>query len=95
MSRPRRTSLRFPVRGVVWLAIFLFMIKAFLLFHHGQAGYDQRVSQLVEGTAFEKAGAFVLDADPVSGWLASQMNRYLSGAPAAEDTPIAIVDEDL
>ncbi len=75
--KPRRAHLRFSPRGLFLFIAAFVVFKAFLLANLGADTYDQRVSRLQEGTAVEKAGAFVMQIDPLSQFVAGHMGRVL------------------
>lgn len=62
---------------LVFLAVSL-VLKAGLLMHIGETDYKERVARLAEGTQLEQAGAFVMQADPITVWLSVQMRDILS-----------------
>lgn len=77
VARPTRRGPRVPVRFVVYVVAALVLFKAFLLAAVGPVTYDERVAKLAEGTAFEQAGAWVMQTDPASGWIASRIGPIL------------------
>ena len=74
---PRRRAPSFPLRGVVILIAVAFLFKAFLLFSLGEITYGQRVALLENGSVFEQAGAWVMQADPATVWLADTMTQVI------------------
>jgi hypothetical protein len=74
---PRRRTPRFPLRGLLILVAVAFLFKAFLLNALGAATYNDRLSELETGTVFEQAGAWVMQADPATIWLADVMADVL------------------
>ncbi len=74
--KPRR-RMRFPWKGIALVLMALFAFKGFL---HAQLGgeiYDQRVAKLQNGTVIEKAGAWAMQADPLTIWISGQVRPYL------------------
>lgn len=65
-ERPVRRLPTFPIKGLLILTLGLFAFKGILLAHQGQVGYDDRLALLQEGTAFEQAGAWLMQVDPIS-----------------------------
>lgn len=70
-------------RGGRWTRFLLavgaavIMFKALALAFNGPAVYDTRVETLASGTAFEKACAWVMQADPVTVYVAGLINGFL------------------
>jgi hypothetical protein len=54
------------------------MFKIGLVVALGAATYATRVGTLADGTAFERAGAWVMAADPSTLWVATQIKLFLS-----------------
>jgi len=79
VARPtvRRSGSRFPWKGVALTLIALFAFKGFLYAQLGAITYDERVAKLASGTAIEQAGAWGMQADPVTLWVASQIAPIL------------------
>lgn len=77
ISRPRRRGLRFPLQGVFFAIVGLMMFKVGLILALGQGTYAARINILAEGTVFERAGAWVMTADPATLWVAAQINLFL------------------
>ena len=71
--RPKRNEGGFPIRGLALLVIGFFCFKGLVLAHLGQETYTTRVDQLGSGSVVEQAGAFVMQADPVSQFIAQKM----------------------
>ncbi|MEO1140448.1 MAG: hypothetical protein AAFW87_13440 [Pseudomonadota bacterium] len=76
--RPKRRSSTFSVRGLVFLAVGFFVFKAMILAHLGNTVYDQRVIALQQGTAVELAGAYVMQKDPVTVFIAQKLRPFLN-----------------
>ncbi|WP_050603158.1 hypothetical protein [Ruegeria sp. 6PALISEP08] len=77
VMRPQRVSSAVPVKVLLLTLLAFFAFKAFLLSHLGPTGYKYRIDSLNEGTSVEKAGAWVMQIDPVSQALSIQMNKLL------------------
>lgn len=77
IARPRRHGPRFPWKGLmVTVALFL-LFKGFLFANLGAATFGERVEKLNSGTIVEKAGAFAMQADPATLWIAEQIGPFL------------------
>lgn len=64
----------FPLNGIAMgLAAFL-VFKGFLLAYLGPVTYTQRVSGLSGGSTIEQIGGWLMAADPVTHWIAAQLN---------------------
>lgn len=72
VSRSRRS---FPLRGAMLLLAAGFVFKGFVLSDLGEATYNQRVETLASGTPVEQIGAWVMQADPLSHWIAAQFEK--------------------
>jgi hypothetical protein len=75
--RPRRRRPQFPVRGVLILALGFLTFKAIMLAHFGMDGYVERVSALNSGTVLEQAGAWVMQPDQATVWIAGHLNSII------------------
>lgn len=74
VARPRRTQLRFPWKMLAVAALALFVFKGFVYANLGQASYSERVTLLQAGTPAEQFGAWVMQADPLTLWIAQQID---------------------
>ncbi|WP_212525532.1 hypothetical protein [Actibacterium sp. MT2.3-13A] len=72
--RPRRSLLR---PALLVLAVFM-ALKAALLAEIGPADYQGRVERLRDGTAVAAAGAWALQVDPATRWLAGQLHALFA-----------------
>lgn len=77
VSRPRRYSPRFPLKGLLMMAAAVFVFKAFVYSSLGGITYSENVAELANGTLFEQAGAWIMQADPATMWLVDQANALL------------------
>ena len=77
VARPRRQSARLPRKAVVLFLLAFFAFKAFLVANLGPLAYDDRLARLQAGTVIEKGGAFVMQADPLTMYLAKQIGPVL------------------
>ena len=60
----------FPVKGLAALILGFFIFKAFMLASLGEITYNERVAKLQQGTQIEQGGAYVMQIDPVTQFLA-------------------------
>lgn len=74
---PRRMRSRVSGKVFVLVVLAFFGFKAFLMAALGFGSYDERVARLAEGTAVERAGALVMQSDPVSLWMAEKIGPIL------------------
>ncbi len=77
VARPRIYTPRFPLKGLVVLIVIGFLFKGFLLSYLGEAGYAERVGALSQGSVMEKAGAWVMQADPATVYLSNVISTVL------------------
>lgn len=73
IAKPKVRSSGIPIRGIFMCLAAVFLFKAFLLANLGEQGYASRVALLSEGTSIEKIGAYAMTADPLTVWIAGQM----------------------
>lgn len=64
---------RISLRSLLLFLAAGLLFKGFLMASLGFASYDQRVSQLAEGSFVERSGAFVMQSDPLSRKIAGQL----------------------
>lgn len=77
VARVRRSGPRFPWKGIALCFVAFFAFKGFLLVQLGQTTYAERVGKLETGTVVEQAGAYAMSADPVTRWVAAQIQSVL------------------
>ena len=77
VARPKRRTSRISGRAVIIAALAFIGFKAFLIANLGPQTYDERVGRLRDGTLVEKAGGFVMQADPLSTYVALQIGPIL------------------
>ena len=85
ITRPKRRGIAgsLPLKGLALLVIGFIGFKGLLLAHLGAESYDQRVALLQEGTAVEKAGAWFMQADPLTQWTAGEIGPVLRNVHVA------------
>lgn len=59
-----------PFRGLFTIALGFCLFKAVVLASAGSKVYDTRLDGMLGGTAFEQAGAWALQIDPVTRFMA-------------------------
>ena len=77
VARPRVYRPRFPLKGILFLVVAGFLFKGFMLAYLGDAAYGQRVATLESGTPMEKAGAWIMQSDPATVFVAGQLKTVL------------------
>ena len=77
VAKPRPNPRRFPLRVLVFGIILYLAFKVLLLSFLGTSVYRDRIEALRQGSLIERAGAVVMQADPVSMRLAEKIGRYL------------------
>lgn len=78
VMQPRRAPSRMSViKPLLLLAAAMIVFKAFLLASIGPATYDERLTKLQAGTMPEQAGAWVMQVDPASSYLADWIGPIL------------------
>lgn len=80
-SRKRRTGLILPV---LFVAMAVFGLKGTIHYHVGAQTYETRVSSMSHGEGFDRLGAVLMQADPVTVWLSGQMQERLRGKDAGK-----------
>lgn len=74
IARARRRGLRRPVHLVLFAVFGVLAFKAALYAMLGASTYTSRVEALASGSAVERAGAWVMQADGLTVWAAMQIN---------------------
>ncbi|KUJ80917.1 hypothetical protein AVO45_05050 [Ruegeria marisrubri] len=77
VMRPRRVRSAIPIRVLALCVCAFFAFKALLLTTIGVSPYDERVQRLRDGTPVEVAGAWVMQREPVSEFLASKFTQFM------------------
>ena len=77
VARVRRRGPSFPWKGVALCFLAFFIFKGFMLAQLGEATYNDRVAKLQAGTVIEQTGAYVMSVDPVTNWVAAQIQSVL------------------
>lgn len=74
VPQKRQLRRRFPIKGLIFAVVGFMLFKGFLFSQVGPVHYSERVQTLVEGTKIEQAGAWIMQADPVTTAIAGQIN---------------------
>lgn len=77
VAKPRRSRSRLSLKPVIFCLAGLVLFKGILLAQLGSAVYLERVASLQGGTVVEQAGAWVMQVDPASEWIAGQIKNLL------------------
>ncbi|MFC3614272.1 hypothetical protein ACFORG_10915 [Lutimaribacter marinistellae] len=77
VMKPRRSRPGISFRAIVFFIAGFFVFKGFMLASVGVATYEERVARLAEGTTAERAGAWVMNADPVSTYISETLGPWL------------------
>lgn len=75
VMKPQRVRSAVPAKVLLLCVLAFFGFKALLLFNLGESAYDGRVEALREGTEVEVAGAWIMQADPVTQFLSTQIAK--------------------
>lgn len=76
VARPRRRVVPFmPWRSVLGLLVVGMVLKVMMFIHLGAEAYEDRVARLAAGSQIEQAGAYILQADPATLWLAAKVDE--------------------
>ncbi|WP_237215610.1 hypothetical protein [Ruegeria lacuscaerulensis] len=77
VMRPQRVQSAVPAKVLLMCLVGFFAFKTFLLASLGPSAYEYRVDSLSQGTSVEQAGAWIMQIDPISAFLAAQVSSYL------------------
>lgn len=72
-----RVKKRPVLRSALFVIALLFGLKGAILTQLGDDTYLGRVEALRQGDALDRVGAFVMQADPVTVWLAVQFRKVM------------------
>lgn len=70
-TRQRRPMLRV----LIFAFVCVFGLKGLIYFNVGPESYDARVARLQTGQEFDRLGAWLMQADPVTVWVADLIDR--------------------
>lgn len=65
-AKPRVYNPKFPLRGLILLVGAAFLFKGYIYATLGAETYGERVSGLSQGALIEKAGGWIMQADPAT-----------------------------
>lgn len=77
VMQPRRARSRISPRALFIFMMCFFAFKGLLIASIGIAGYEDRVQSLRTGTPVEQVGAWVMQTEPLSMWIAEQIGPVL------------------
>jgi hypothetical protein len=77
VAKPLRVSRRLSAKPALLFIAAFFLFKGFLLASLGPDAYGDRIGRLQSGTFVEQAGAWVMQAEPVSQLIARQIGPVL------------------
>jgi len=73
VARPRLYNPKFPLKGLLIVLATAFALKGYMLASLGAGVYDDKVALLQQGTAVEKIGAWVMQSDPATEFVAARL----------------------
>lgn len=77
VTAPARRRSGLSLQVILLCVVGLFLFKALMFAVVGGATYDERVARLSAGNLAEAAGAWVMQADPLTRGLAAQISTAL------------------
>ncbi|MFK7753486.1 MAG: hypothetical protein AB8B51_13145 [Sedimentitalea sp.] len=77
ITKPKRKASPISGRSVFLFLLAFIMFKGFVIASTGPITYSERVAQLQAGTVVEQAGAFVMQIEPVSEFVAMKIGPIL------------------
>lgn len=75
-TRKRRKNFVLPL---LFVGMAVFGLKGTIHYHVGAETYETRVSSMGSGEGFDRLGAVLMQADPVTVWLSGKMREHLGG----------------
>lgn len=75
--KPKRRRASFHLRALAFVIVGFMGFKVLILAALGQPVYEDRVETLRQGSTVERAGAWVMQPDPVTVLLAQKIRAYL------------------
>lgn len=66
VARPRLYKPSFPLKSLLIVLTFGFLLKGFLLAGLGEVAYAERVAEMQTGSMIEQIGAGVMRSDPLT-----------------------------
>jgi len=77
VMKPQRVRSAVSLKFLVFSFLGVFAFKALLLSNLGPSGYEYRIDSLAQGTPVEQAGAWIMQIDPITQFMATQLNKVL------------------
>ena len=78
VARPRRRVMSFvPWRAILAILVLAMASKVALYVNLGPAAYEEIVASLSTGSEIERAGAYLMQADQATLWLAAQIEALM------------------
>lgn len=79
-AKPRRRIPAFPLKGFMILIAAAFLYKATLFAWLGEAVYQERVDTLASGSVIEQAGAWLMQPDAATTWIAGWISPMVASS---------------
>jgi len=76
VTRPRIFQPKFPLKWLVLVLVACFAFKCYLYLDLGASDYNARLAGLRDGTRIEQAGAWVMQVDPATAFVARVVNNF-------------------
>ncbi len=74
IANPKRTDVRFTWRGVAYVIIVMMAFKVFLFAQIGEQAYQERVTNLQNGSFAQQIGSYVMAADKITVTIANAIS---------------------
>lgn len=74
---PRKARPGLGGRAILTALLIFTLFKGVALAGVGQETYSDRLARMAQGSMPEQIGAWVLQIDPVSGWIGDKLRPYL------------------
>ncbi len=75
--QPQRAQVRLPLKFLFLVFVALILFKGFLMASLGTEAYGERVAGLAGGTTVEQVGAWVMQPEPATEFVAAQIGLIL------------------
>ncbi|MEL0437145.1 hypothetical protein [Phycobacter sp. K97] len=75
--KPVKARVWVTPRAVVYFLGFFFLFKGFVMAALGFASYEARLTELSQGIAIERAGAIVMQPEPISVFIGHKLRPYI------------------
>ena len=76
-KRTRRARTARPIKGLVLLAAGVIAFKGLILAAVGPLEYNERLAKMAQGTQIEQGGAWVMQIDPATEFIAGLLGPLL------------------